>query len=125
SAPREASLDHHVLGGLEMRVIDVDSHAEPASNSLDAFPSLKAKLPEKFPDSGPRFRIGGSEMFAFFVSDDLLRDVPVERRMSIDKIMTPAMEMMYSPDRPAGFGYDGATMNPELLDPAARVAWLD
>src|SRR5437763_1527653 len=64
---QEGIVGPHDLEGLEMRVIDVDSHAEPASNWLDDFPSLKAKLPERFPDTDPRFRIGSSEMFAFFV----------------------------------------------------------
>jgi predicted TIM-barrel fold metal-dependent hydrolase len=45
--------------------------------------------------------------------------------MPIDRIVTPAMRMLYDPDRPPGVGYPAATMDPQILDPAARVAWLD
>jgi len=106
-------------------VIDVDAHFEPASDWLDAFPALKRRLPELLPQHDPRFRMNSAEMFAYFVSDDLLRHVPVDRRMPIERLVTPAMQVMFDPERPAGLGYDGASQYPELTDAAARVAWLD
>jgi uncharacterized protein len=108
-----------------MPVIDVDAHFEPVADWLDEFPSLKRRIPEMLPQDDPRFRMDTAEMFAFFVSDDLLRHVPVERRMPIDRLVTPAMQVMFDPDRPAGIGYDGASQFRELTDAAARVAWLD
>ena len=108
-----------------MKVIDVDAHFEPAADWLDDFPDLRGRVPERLPDTDPRFRMNSAEMFAYFVSDDLLRDVPVERRMPIDRLVTPAMQVMFDPDRPPGIGYDGASQYPELTDAAARVAWMD
>ncbi|MCU1462749.1 MAG: hypothetical protein JWO37_2824 [Acidimicrobiales bacterium] len=108
-----------------MTIIDVDAHAEPAATWLDAFPSLKQRFPERFPDTDPRFRMDSAEMFAYFVSDDLLRHVPADRRMAIDRLTTPAMEAMFSPDRPADLGYPGASQFHQLVDPARRVGWLD
>ena len=65
-------------------------------------------------------------MFAYFVSDDLLRDVPPEQRMPIDQLTTPAMTVMFSPDRPEGVRLSGvASSSSRLTDPAARVAWMD
>ena len=57
----------------ETLIIDVDAHAEPAPGWLDDFPDLAARLPELLPDTDPRFALGTAEMFAWFVSDDLLR----------------------------------------------------
>jgi uncharacterized protein len=106
-------------------VIDVDAHFEPTDDWLDEFPVLKAKLPDKFPNNDPRFRVNSAEMFAFFVTDDLLRGVPAQRRMAIDRLVTPAMRVLYDPDRPAGVGYDGASMHLEMQDVGRRVAWMD
>jgi predicted TIM-barrel fold metal-dependent hydrolase len=108
-----------------IRVIDVDAHFEPAPNWLDDFPSLKAELPELLPDTDPRFRMDTGEMFAYFVSDDLLRNVPREQRMPIDRLVTPAMQIMFDPQRPPGIGYDGADQFKPMTDPGARVAWMD
>ena len=69
-----------------MPIIDVDAHAELALDWLDEFPSLKARFPDLLPDTDPRFRLGTAEMFAYFVSDDVLRQVPPEDRMPIDRI---------------------------------------
>lgn len=108
-----------------MTIIDVDSHAEPTHDWLDDFPDLRGRLPRWLPDDDPRFEIGSPEQFAFFVSDDVLRAVPPAQRMPIERIVTPAMRLLYDPDRPEGVGFPGATMDPELVDPAGRVAWLD
>jgi predicted TIM-barrel fold metal-dependent hydrolase len=106
-------------------VVDVDAHFEPAPDWLDHFPSLRADLPELLPDSDPRFRMDSGEMFAYFVSDDLLRNVPREQRMPIERLVTPAMQVMFDPDRPPGVGYDGADQFKPMTDPATRVAWMD
>jgi uncharacterized protein len=108
-----------------MTVIDVDAHYEPASEWLDEFPSLRAELPELLPDDDPRFRMDSGEMFAYFVSDDLLRGVPREQRMPIDRLTTSAMTTMFDPDRPPGVGYEGASQYQQMLDPTQRVAWMD
>ena len=50
--------NNNVIGDDEeqnMTVIDIDSHFEPVADWLDAFPSLKAELPERFPTDDPRF----------------------------------------------------------------------
>jgi uncharacterized protein len=108
-----------------MTVIDVDAHFEPVTNWLDDFPGLKQKLPERLPDADPRFRMNSGEMFAYFVSDDLLRNVPPERRMPVEQLTTPAMQVMFDPERPADLGYLGASQYPEMIEPKDRVAWLD
>jgi predicted TIM-barrel fold metal-dependent hydrolase len=108
-----------------MPVIDVDAHYEPSSDWLDEFPRLRAELPEFLPDDDPRFRMDSGEMFAFFVSDDLLRAVPRERRMPIDRLTTPAMTTMFDPERPAEIGYEGASQYQQMVDPSARLAWMD
>jgi predicted TIM-barrel fold metal-dependent hydrolase len=107
-----------------MTIIDVDAHVEPAPGWLDDFPDLKARLPELLPDADPRFALGTAEMFAWFVSDDLLRGVPASERMPMDRIVNPAMEFLFSGDAPA-VTYAGADQYAPLTDPAARVAWLD
>jgi uncharacterized protein len=108
-----------------MAVIDIDAHFEPAAGWLDEFPRLKAKLPDLFPVDDPRFAVRSPEMFAFFVSDDLLRGVPKEKRMPIDRLVTPRMREMYDPDRGRDAGYPGSDMHAPLIDASARVSWLD
>jgi predicted TIM-barrel fold metal-dependent hydrolase len=105
-------------------IIDVDAHVEPAPGWLDEFPDLASRLPELLPDADPRFVLGTAEMFAWFVSDDLLRGVPPAERMSMERIVNPAMEFLFSGEAPA-VTYAGADQYAPLTDPAARVAWLD
>jgi predicted TIM-barrel fold metal-dependent hydrolase len=107
------------------RVVDVDAHFEPAADWLDEFPDLQAELPELLPDTDPRFRMDSGEMFAYFVSDDLLRNVPREARMPIEQLTTPVMQLMFDPNRPEGVGYPGSDQFKQMTDPAARVAWMD
>jgi predicted TIM-barrel fold metal-dependent hydrolase len=106
-------------------VIDVDSHFEPAADWLDEFPALQAELPERFPTDDPRFTLKSPEMFAYFVSDDLLRGVPRERRMSIDRIVTPGMRAIYDEDRGPDAGYPGSDQHQDMVDVADRLRWLD
>lgn len=108
-----------------MPIIDVDSHFEPADDWLDEFPSLKADLPERFPTDDPRFTNHSPEMFAYFVSDDLLRGVPPEKRMPIDRIVTDGMREKYNPDRPADAGYPGSDQHKPMVDIPARLRWMD
>ena len=110
-----------------MGIIDVDAHFEPAPGWTDEFPGLTERLPALLPESDPRFPslVNTAEAFAFFVSDDLLRHVPVERRMPIDRIVTPAMQFLYDPELSQSVGYEGASMAREFTDPAARIAWMD
>ena len=110
---------------MAVRIIDVDAHFEPAADWLDAFPDLKGRLPERLPTGDPRFALGSAEMFAFFVSDDLLRGVPRVERMPIEDLVTPAMSFMFDPARPDDLVYEGADQYAPLTDPAARVAWMD
>lgn len=106
------------------RIVDVDAHVEPAPGWLDDFPDLAARLPEHLPDTDPRFALGTAEMFAWFVSDDLLRGVPADERMPIDRIVNPAIEFLFTDDG-HGLTFPGADQYAPLTDPAARVAWLD
>jgi predicted TIM-barrel fold metal-dependent hydrolase len=110
-----------------MTVIDIDSHFEPSADWLDEFPSLKAKLPERFPTDDPRFTMRSPEMFAWFVSDDLLRGVAREKRPPIDRIVTEGMRALYDPDRGPEVGYAGSDMHKPLTDEATavRLRWLD
>jgi uncharacterized protein len=110
--------------GTATRIIDVDAHAEPAPGWLDDFPDLAARLPGRLPDTDPRFELGTAEMFAWFVSDDLLRQVPAEERMPMDRIVNPAMELLFT-DEGRGLTFPGADQHAPLTDPAGRVAWLD
>ena len=104
--------------------IDVDSHVEPAPGWLDEFPDLMARLPELLPDTDPRFALGTAEMFAWFVSDDVLRAVSPAERMPMERIVNPAMQFLFSGE--AGeFTYSGADQYAPLTDAVARVAWLD
>ena len=110
-----------------MPIIDVDAHYEPAADWLDDFPGLGERLPPVLPESDPRLPRGVNtpEAFAFFMSDDLLRGVPAERRMPIDRLLTPHMRAIYDPEVPTSLGYDGASMASEMTDPATRIAWMD
>lgn len=110
-----------------MVVIDIDSHFEPVDDWLDEFPALKAGLPARFPSDDPRFAMHSPEMFAYFVSDDLLRGVPRERRMPIERLVTPRMRELYDPDRGPEVGYPSADQHLELTAPALRdrLRWLD
>ena len=108
-----------------MPVIDIDSHFEPTEEWLDEFPSLKAKLPEKFPVDDPRFVMRSPEMFAWFVTDDLLRGVPRERRMPMERLVTPGMVEKYADDRGPEVGYPGSDQHQYLRDTAPRLAWMD
>ncbi len=106
-------------------VIDVDSHFEPTADWLDEFPALKARLPQRFPTDDPRFVMRSPEMFAYFVSDDLLRGVPREKRMPIDRLVTDVMRAIYADDRGPEVGYPGSDQHQYMVDTAARVRWLD
>jgi predicted TIM-barrel fold metal-dependent hydrolase len=109
-----------------MPVIDVDSHFEPTDDWLDEFPALKAKLPEKYPTDDPRFRMTrGPEMFAWFVTDDLLRGVPREKRMPIERLITPGMRDQYDAEASPSLGYPGSDMHKYVDDLGGRITWLD
>ena len=108
-----------------MPVIDVDSHFEPTDDWLDEFPALAAKLPEKFPLDDPRFTLRSPEMFAYFVTDDLLRSVPRERRMPIERLVTPHMRLLYDPGRGPEAGYPGSDQHKPMTDVAARLHWME
>lgn len=110
-----------------MGIIDVDAHYEPPATWVDDFPGLGERLPKLLPESDPRLPRGVNtpEAFAFFMSDDLLRGVPAERRMPMERLITPGMQAMYDPDAEKPFGYEGASMCKEMTDPEVRVAWMD
>lgn len=110
-----------------MAVIDIDSHLEPVDEWLEEFPSLKSRLPDRFPTDDPRFVMHSPEMFAYFVTDDLLRAVPLSRRMPIERLVTPRMRELYDPERSRHVGYRGADQHLELREPVlrARMEWLD
>jgi predicted TIM-barrel fold metal-dependent hydrolase len=108
-----------------MPVLDIDSHFEPAADWLDEFPALKAKLPERFPTHDPRFVMRSPEMFAYFVTDDLLRGVPREKRMPIERLVTEGMREKYDPNRGPEAGYPGSDQHQYLEVTAGRLAWLD
>ena len=108
-----------------MPVIDIDSHFEPTANWLEEFPALKAKLPERFPTDDPRFTMRSAEMFAYFVTDDLLRGVPREQRMPMDRLVTAGMREKYDPNRGPEAGYPGSDQHQQLVTTADRLAWMD
>ena len=108
-----------------MTVIDIDSHFEPAQGWLGEVPALQARMPERFPTDDPRFPLRSAEMFAYFVSDDLLRGVPVEKRMPIERLVTPGMREKFGPNRGPEVGYPGSDQHPDMRDVPGRVAWLD
>lgn len=108
-----------------MPVIDIDSHFEPVDDWLDDFPMLKAKLPEKFPIDDPRFAMHGPEMFAYFVSDDLLRGVAPEKRMPMERLVTQGMRDKYDPNRGPEVGYPGSDQHQVMVDVPARLRWMD
>jgi predicted TIM-barrel fold metal-dependent hydrolase len=109
----------------EHPVIDVDSHFEPSPDWLDEFRALKGKLPGRFPTDDPRFTMRSPEMFAYFVTDDLLRGVPREKRMPIDRLVTDGMRAIYADDRGPEVGYPGSDQHRYMVDTSARVRWLD
>ncbi len=108
-----------------MTVVDVDSHFEPGHDWLDEFPALERKLPVRFPTDDPRFEMATPEMFAWFVSDDLLRAVPRDRRMPMERIVTAGMRALYDPDRGLAVGYPGSDQHLPLGDPRPRLDWMD
>ena len=93
-----------------MRIVDVDAHFEPPERWVDDFPGLGERLPDLLPESDPRLPRGVNtpEAFAFFMSDDLLRGLPPERRMPMERLLTPGMQAMYDPEQSNAFGYEGA-----------------
>lgn len=107
-----------------MTVIDVDSHFEPTHDWLDEFPALKEKLPARYPTDDPRFEMATPEMFAWFVSDDLLRGVPRERRMPMERIVTDGMRTLYDPNRGPEVGYPGSEQHLPLVDTRPRLDWM-
>ena len=92
---------------------------------LDEFPALKTELPELLPDTDPRFGMDTGEMFAYFVSDDLLRNVPHEQRMPIEQLVTPVMPAHVRPGTPGGSATPDPISSSSMTDPEARVAWMD
>jgi predicted TIM-barrel fold metal-dependent hydrolase len=64
-------------------------------------------------------------MFAYFVTDDLLRGVPRDKRMPIDRLVTDGMRAIYAPDRGPEVGYPGSDQHKYMLDTSSRVQWLD
>ena len=109
----------------DVPVIDIDAHFEPAHDWLDEFPALQAKLPERFPTDDPRFTMRSPEMFTWFVSDDLLRGVPREKRMPIERLVTPGIQRIYDPDRGPEAGYAGSDQHAYLVDVGPRLRWMD
>jgi predicted TIM-barrel fold metal-dependent hydrolase len=107
-------------------IVDVDSHAEPASGWFREFPVLAKSLPERLPQSDPQFATGEAcaEMFAWFVAGDLQRGQPVAQRMPVRELVTPTMRLIYDDDRPDGVFYPGANQH-WTLDPQQRLDWLD
>ena len=110
-----------------MTVIDIDAHFEPTEDWLDEFPTLRAKLPPRLPTDDPRFPLSGGSpsMFAYFVSDDLLRAVPREKRMPIERIVTKGMRDKYDPNRGPEVGYPGSDQHLPMVDLAARIDWMN
>jgi predicted TIM-barrel fold metal-dependent hydrolase len=110
-----------------MPVIDIDAHFEPTAAWLEEFPALKTRLPERLPTDDPRFdTCGGSpQMFAYFVSDDLLRGVPPGRRMPIERIVTKGMRDKYDPHRGPEVGYEGSDQHQSLVETDSRLRWMD
>ena len=111
-----------------MAVIDIDAHFEPAADWLDEFSALKAKLPAQLPTDDPRFTWqapGSPEMFAYFVTDDLLRGVPREKRVPMERLVTPGMRDKYDPNRGPEVGYPGSDQHQALVDVAPRLRWMD
>jgi predicted TIM-barrel fold metal-dependent hydrolase len=106
-------------------VIDVDSHFEPAPDWLDEYPALRSRLPERFPTDDPRFTMSSPEMYAYFVSDDLLRGVARDKRMPMDRLVTPGMREKYDPNRGPEVGYPGSDQHQFMVDVPARLRWMD
>jgi hypothetical protein len=102
-------------------VLDIDSHFEPAHDWLDEFPRLQQRLPDLYPSDDPRFKMATPEMFAWFVSDDLLRGVPKDRRMLMDRLVTDGMRALYNPNRGPEVGYPGSDQHLELTGVASRL----
>ena len=111
--------------GPTILVIDIDSHFEPAHDWLDEFPQLRERLPDRYPTDDPRFSMATPEMFAWFVSDDLLRGVPASRRMPMERLVTDGMRALYDPTRGPEVGYPGSNQHLELTDVSGRLAWMD
>jgi hypothetical protein len=99
-------------------IIDIDSHFEPGDDWLDAYPSLKAKLPH----------VPKTTALVEGVMGDLLRDVPNAQRMSMDELIPPGAKFLLGQEqldegkRRAEF--EGKNQH-EVANAAARVAWLD
>src|SRR5439155_3780582 len=65
------------------------------------------------------------ELFAWFVTDDLLRGVPRDKRMPMERLVTPGMIEKYADERAPEVGYAGSDQHQPMVDTAARIAWLD
>ena len=107
-----------------MAIIDVDAHFEPAADWLDEFPDLAARVPAMLPESDPRIPRGVDtpEAFAFFMSDDLLRNAPREQRMPIERLLTRTCTGSTTRGRRR---LRGASMAARMTDVTERLAWMD
>jgi predicted TIM-barrel fold metal-dependent hydrolase len=103
-------------------IYDVDSHFEPAPDWLDGLPALKQRLPALLPEGEDEFAMRSPEHFAYFVSDGIRPLAPADRRLPLDRFVTPFLRAMYPPEGPATI--NGHCQHP-TVDADARVKALD
>lgn len=96
-------------------IVDVDTHFEPGASWLDEYPSLAARLPERFSvaDSTVRAQVG-----------DLLARVDPKDRPPVEELLPPGIAAILGEVKVDGYGFDGSAMHSEG-DAGARLAWMD
>jgi uncharacterized protein len=99
-------------------IIDIDSHFEPGKDWLDPHPELAKKLPPMNPGLLAIDAIVG----------DLLRDVPISQRPSIEELLPPGMLTLFdkekSDEKERRAEFEGKNQF-QVANAQARVKWLD
>jgi uncharacterized protein len=99
-------------------IIDIDSHFEPGKDWLDPYPDLARKLPPMNPGLLAIDAIVG----------DLLRDVPISQRPSIEELLPPGMLTLFdkekSDEKERRAEFEGKNQF-QVANAQARLKWLD
>ena len=107
-----------------MLVVDVDSHFEPPADWLDAHPDLARDLPPLLPESHPSYAPGSAETMGYQLAADIFTLVPPAERMPVRRLMTPAMDYIFSGEVQRASA-SGANSQWPQIDAATRVQVLD
>ena len=96
-------------------IIDIDTHFEPGPAWLDDYPTLAARLPDRFSvaESTVRAQVG-----------DLLALVHADDRPPMEELLPPGIAAILGEETVDGYGFEGSAMHTPG-DVKERLAWMD